>query len=327
MAQPEKHQHTVALQQCGSYDPQQVYLAIGRQLELLGGADCFFQKGQRVLIKPNLIVPKGPDIPAQTHPEVIYAMARIVKESGALPVVGDSPAWSTTAGCLKALGIDQRLRELGAEIVNLNQPVRMEIAGANVGVSRVALEADVIINMPKLKAHQQLGATFAFKNMYGCVAGLAGKEKAYWHFARGNEVESFCRMIVGVYQKLNPVLNIIDGIVAMEGQGPISGDPREVGYLIAGTAPAACERVCCGLVGFDPADLPLLTAAEKMGMGCSNDDSITIVGDRFTKPACPDFKPAIQTPLRFTFPRICKSIAKQCIILLKSLFCKRRSKI
>ena len=131
MAQPEKLQHTVALQRCGSYDPQQVYLAIGRQLELLGGADCFFQKDQRVLIKPNLIVPKGPDIPAQTHPEVIYAMARIVKEVGALPVVGDSPAWGTTVGCLKALGIDQRLRELGAEIVNLNQPVRMEIAGAN----------------------------------------------------------------------------------------------------------------------------------------------------------------------------------------------------
>jgi uncharacterized protein (DUF362 family) len=325
MAQPEKYQHTVVLQRCGSYDPQQVYLAIGRQLKLLGGADCFFQKGQRVLIKPNLIVPKGPDVPAQTHPEVIYAMARIVKEAGALPVVGDSPAWSTTAGCLKALGIDERLRELGAEIVNLNQPVRMKIAGANVGISRVALEADAIINLPKLKAHQQLGATFAFKNMYGCMCGMAGKEKAYWHFARGKEVESFCRMIIGIYQKLSPVLNIIDGIVAMEGQGPISGNPRDVGYLIAGTDPAACERVCCDLVGFDPTDLPLLMTAEKMGVGISKDKPINIVGDTFTKPACPDFKPAIQTPLRFTFPRICESAAKQCIILLKSLFCFRKS--
>lgn len=325
MAPPEKHQHTVALQRCASYDPRLVHLAVGRQLELLGGADCYFQKGQRVLIKPNLIVPRGPDVPAQTHPEVIYAMARIVKEVGALPVVGDSPAWSTTAGCLKALGVDERLRELGAEIVNLNHPVRMKIEGVNVGISRVALEADVIINLPKLKAHQQLGATFAFKNMYGCVAGLAGKEKAYWHFARGKEVESFCRMIIGIYQKLVPVLNIIDGIVAMEGQGPISGNPRDVGYLIAGTDPAACERVCCDLVGFDPADLPLLMTAEKMGVGCSNAGSITIVGDTPENPVCPDFKPAIQTPLRFTFPRICKSVAKQCMILLKRLFCFRKS--
>jgi uncharacterized protein (DUF362 family) len=185
MASPGNHQHTVALWRCDSYDSQQVYSAISTQFELLGGTDRFFKKGHRVLIKPNLIVPKPPEIPAQTHPEVIYAIARIVKEAGAFPIVGDSPAWSTTAGCLKALGIDQRLDELGVEIVNLNQPVRMNISGANVGVSRVALEADAIINVPKLKAHQQLGATFAFKNMYGCVCGLAGKEKAYWHFARG----------------------------------------------------------------------------------------------------------------------------------------------
>jgi uncharacterized protein (DUF362 family) len=324
MALPKQHHNTVALQRCQSYDPQQVYSAVAKQLEWLGGVECFIKSGQRILIKPNLIVPRS-DVPAQTHPEVIYALARIVKEAGAVPIVGDSPAWSTTAGCLKVLGIDQRLKELGAEIVNLNQPVRMNIQGANVGISRIALEADAIINLPKLKAHQQLGATFAFKNMYGCVCGLAGKEKAWWHFARGREFEPFCRMIIGIYQKLNPVLNIIDGIVAMEGQGPINGQPREVGYLIAGTDPAACERVCSDLVGFNPADLPLLTTAEKMGFGISADEPIHIVGDSFTTPACPDFKPAIQAPLRFTFPRICKSITKQVVILLKGLFCSRKS--
>jgi uncharacterized protein (DUF362 family) len=205
---------------------------------------------------------------------------------------------------------------LGVEIVNLNQPVRMKIEGANVGVSRIALEADAIINLPKLKAHQQLGATFAFKNMYGCVCGLAGKEKAWWHFARGKEFEPFCRMIIGIYHTLNPVINIIDGIVAMEGQGPISGQPREVGYLVAGNDPAACERVCCDLVGFDPKDLPLLVMAEKMAPG-STKTPIQVIGDIFDAPVCPDFKPAIQTPLRFTFPHICKSIGKQAMILLK----------
>ena len=311
MESSKKHPHTVALQRCKSYDSQEVHSAIARQLELLGGVEHFIKPGQRVLIKPNLIIPKPPVVPAQTHPEVIYAMARIVKEAGAVPVVGDSPAWSATVGCLKALGVDERLNELGAEIVNLSHPVRMKIAGVSVGISRVALEADVIINLPKLKAHQQLGASFAFKNMYGCVCGLAGKEKAYWHFARGKEVESFCRMIIGIYQKLSPVLNVIDGIVAMEGQGPINGRPREVGYLIAGTDPAACERVCCDLVGFDAGDLPLLATAGKMGVGIPDNDSVKIVGDLFTKPACPDFVPAIQTPLRFTFSHICKSVIKQ----------------
>ncbi len=317
MEPPEKYPNTVALQRCKSYDPHEVHSAISEQLELLGGVDRFIKPGQRVLIKPNLIVPRPPEVPAQTHPEVIYAVARIVKEAGGSPVVGDSPAWAATAGCLKALGVDERLEELGAEIVNLNQPVRMKIAGANVGISRVALEADAIINLPKLKAHQQLGATFAFKNMYGCVCGLAGKEKAYWHFARGKEVESFCQMIIGIYQKLNPVLNLIDGIVAMEGSGPINGQPREVEYLIAGTDPVACERVCCDVVGFDPADLPLLTTAEKMGVGIPKDEPIHIVGDIFEKPACPNFKPAVQTPLRFSLPHICKSIVKQILILLR----------
>ena len=230
----------VAVQQCKSYDPQMVYSAILRQFEILGGVEHFIKPSQRVLIKPNLIVPRPPQVPAQTHPEVIYAVARIVKEAGAVPVVGDSPAWSNTRGCLKALGIDERLEALGAEIVQLDNPIRMNIEGDNVGISRIAVEADVIINLPKLKAHQQLQATFAFKNMYGCVCGLGGKEKAWWHFARGKEFEPFCKMIIGIYHKLNPVMNIIDGIVAMEGQGPISGQPREVGYVVAGVNPVAC---------------------------------------------------------------------------------------
>ncbi len=310
---------TVAVQQCRSYEPAAVRAAIQSQLDLLGGVGQFFTSGQRVLIKPNLIVPKGPDIPAQTHPEVIYAMAEIVKDAGAMPLVGDSPAWSNTAGCLRALGIDKRLEKLGVEIVSLNNPVRMKVEGATIGISNVALGADAIINVPKLKAHQQLGATFAFKNLYGCVCGLGGKEKAYWHFARGADYDAFCRMVVGIYQKLPVVLNIIDGIVAMEGQGPINGAPRELGYLIAGTDPAACERVCCEMVGFDANDLPLLTAAAKLGVGCTGRRQIDVVGDAYDKPVLPDFTPATQTPLRFTFPHICKSITKQCVILIKNM--------
>lgn len=310
----------VAVKACADYEAAAVRAAIEAQFRLLGGVERFVQRGQRVLIKPNLIVPKAVDVPAQTHPEVIYAVAAIVKDAGATPLVGDSPAWGSTRGCLHALGVVERLDRLGAEIVNLNQPVRMTIENTPVGISRVALEADAIINIPKLKAHQQLGATFAFKNMYGCVCGLGGKEKAYWHFARGKEHEPFCRMIVGIYQRLKPVLTIIDGIIGMEGQGPINGRPRQVGCLVAGTDPAACERVCCDLVGFDPQHLPLLVTAEKMGVGYSLRDPVTVVGDAFEKPACQNFQAAQQVPLRFTFPRICKSIAKQGVILLKGLF-------
>lgn len=316
---------TVAVKRCDGYEPVAVRRAIESQFALLGGVEAFISPWQRILIKPNLIVPKGPDVPAQTHPEVIYALAEIIKDAGAIPLVGDSPAWSNTAGCLRALGVYDRLQKLGAEIVDLNRPERMNIEGATVGISRVALEADAILNVPKLKAHQQLSATFAFKNMYGCVCGLGGKEKAYWHFARGADMEAFCRMIVGIYRKMAPVLNIIDGIVAMEGQGPINGRPRELGYLVAGVDPAACERVCCELVGFEPGDLPLLTTAAKMNVGCHDREAISVIGDEYQTPALPDFAPAQLTPLRFTFPRICKSILKQCVILLKNMLHLKRN--
>lgn len=316
-------QAKVVVQHCPDYTPQAVRRAIETQFEQLGGIGTFISSGQRVLIKPNLIAPKSPEIPAQTHPEVVIAIAECVKEFGAVPVVGDSPAWSSTAGCLRASGGLDRLQAMGVEIVNLDSPVRMTIDGAAVGISRAALEADAIINVPKLKAHQQLGATFAFKNMYGCICGLGGKEKAWWHFARGRDYDAFCRMIVGIYQELSPVLNIIDGIVAMEGQGPINGTPRKLGYLVAGVDPAACEHICCELVGFDPADLPLLITAAKMGVGCHDRAAIQVVGDSFQSPVLPDFIPARQTPLRFTLPRICKSIAKQCLILFRTFFYKR----
>lgn len=316
----------VAVCRCLEYDYAHVDAAVRRLFDLLGGLDSFIRSGQRILIKPNLIVPKSPDVPAQTHPEVIFAVANLVKQAGAQPLVGDSPAWSNTAGCLKALGVYDRLCDLGVEIVQLDRPVRTRIEGANVGLSKVALQADVIINLPKFKAHQQLAATFAIKNMYGCICGLGGKEKAYWHFARGHQKEHFCRMVVGVYQKLAPVVTIIDAVIAMEGQGPINGTPRTLGYLLAGTDPVACERVCCDLVGFDPNSLPLLQAAEQMRYGLSPSEPVNILGDRFESPVCLDFKPAIQTPLRFSFLRILKSITKQLIILMKSTLVSRHSK-
>ncbi len=310
-------QPTVAVVRCPTYAPSAVREAVGRSLALLGGEERFIRPGWRVLIKPNLIVPVGPDIPAQTHPEIICAAAEWVRQADAIPVIGDSPAWGSVQSCLSALGVLNRLEYIGAEITPLNRPVRLKIEGTSIGISRAALEADAIINLPKLKAHQQLGATFAFKNMYGCVAG---KEKAFWHFAKGKSYASFCRMLVGVYCRLAPAVNLIDGIVAMEGQGPISGTARSLGVLVAGTDAAACERICCRLVGFDPTELPILQTAAQMGVGCREEDAIQCVGDPWTAPLCPDFKPARQVPLRFTFGRICKSIARQAVLLGRERF-------
>lgn len=312
---------TVAVVRCSAYTPVLVRRAVAEAFSLLGGRQRFIRPGQRVLIKPNLIVPVGPDIPAQTHPDVIVAVAEWVKAAGATPLVGDSPAWGDVAACLGALGIDRRLRELGAEIVPFDRSVRTLIDGSSLGISRTALDADAIINLPKLKMHQQLGATIVFKNMYGCVVG---KEKAFWHFAKGGSYDVFCRMLVGVYQRLAPVVTLIDGVVAMEGQGPINGQPRALGFLAAGTDAAACEHVCCRLISLDPATLPILRTAADMRVGCHDEALIDIVGDAWPSLVCTDFKPAEQTPLRFSFLRICKSVVKQAVLLYPNLFGRSR---
>ena len=150
--------------------------------------------------------------------------------------------------------------------------------------------------------------------MFGCVPG---KTKAYHHFTLGKDPDAFCRMLLGIYQLVNPALSIIDGIVAMEGTGPINGHPRRLGALIGGVDPVACELLCCRLVNFDPQQLPIIRTARNIGFGCGDLEDCNIVGDDYEELICADFAPARQTTLNFTLPRVCKSIVKQLFIKLK----------
>jgi uncharacterized protein (DUF362 family) len=303
----------VAVTACGDYEAINVERAVERQFTLLGES-INISRGDVVLLKPNLIIPRPAECPAQTHPAVILAAVKAVIELGGKPVVSDSPAWGDVTACIEALELKEPLEKLGAKVVQMNRPVNQKIAGARVGISRTALEADKIINLPKFKAHQQLGATFAIKNMFGCVAG---KEKVYWHFAKGADYHDFCSMLIGIYELLGPMVTILDGIIAMEGQGPVSGEGRNLGVMVGSADPVACEMVCCEIVKFKPQELPLICSARKLGFGCWDMDKIEVVGDDYKPLICDDFKASELTPLSFTFFRICKSIGKQIIIMTK----------
>ncbi len=183
----------VALVRCEDYEPARVGDAVRRQWELLGGVETFIQRGDTVLLKPNFIAPRSHrHSAAQTHPAVILETARLLKDYGARPFVADSPAWTNAAVCARVLGLTEPLRRLGVPIRQLNAPrmCRLAPGGPKVGISAAALDADVIVNLPKFKTHQQMVATFAVKNMFGCVSG---KRKALWHFRKGNTAERVCR--------------------------------------------------------------------------------------------------------------------------------------
>jgi len=310
----------VVLIRCEDYEPAtRLADAVARQFELLGGLESLIKRGDTVLLKPNFIAPRSHrHSAAQTHPAVILEVARLLKDYGARPFVADSPAWTSAAICARVLGLTEPLRKMGVPVRQLNTPRRCRLAPAQtrVGISSLALDADAIINLPKFKTHQQMVATFAVKNMFGCVSG---KHKALWHFRKGDTAEDFAGLILGVYRYLKPVLTIIDGIVAMHGQGPINGKSKPLGWLIGGLDPIACETVCCRLIGIEPDRLPIVRTATQIGFGCSDPGRIEIVGDALPATPCPDFEMAETAPVKFSLGRVCRSVTRQILLLSKSL--------
>jgi uncharacterized protein (DUF362 family) len=304
----------VSLNRCGSYDGNEIRKTIIKIFDDLGGIDRFIKPGEKVLIKPNLICPKTPDKPAQTHPSIIYETARLAVEAHARVTVADSPAWSDTRNCLKALGIDSKLDKLGVAIRDLDNPqkTRLPLTGLNAGISTTALEADKIINLAKLKAHQQMVATIAVKNMFGAVSG---KSKALWHYRKGNSTEEFASMLLGVFLRVKPAINIVDAVIAMDGQGPINGNPRPVAMLLGSEDAIACEMVCCRIIAMDEAALPIIRAGRIHSVGCGNFKDIEIMGEDIEDCICREFVHAIPVPLKFSLPRICRSAARQLWIL------------
>ena len=307
---------TVALTRCSDYSAKNVADAIQRQFELLGGLEKFVKYGDSVLLKPNFIAPLSRRHATQTDPAILIETAKLLKDFGAKPFIADSPAWDNISACVKALEMEEALKKLGVPFRQLDNPKICKIEpDTKVGISSVALDADVIINMPKFKSHQQLVATFAVKNMFGCVTG---KKKAYWHFAKGKDSQQFCQLLIGIFKFLNPVLTIIDGVIAMDGPGPINGTTKNLGWIIAGTEPISCETVCSKLINMAPQDLPMVRVAQKIDFGCWDLDKIKITGDAPEQAICKDFIPAELIPVRFSLIHVCKSICKQILLLAKT---------
>ena len=315
---------TVILSRCSDYSSPGIAEALQKQFELLGGLEKFVRPGDTVLLKPNFIAPRSRRHATQTDPAVIIETARLLKDFGAKPFVGDSPAWSNVFTCVKALKLKEPLKKLSVPVKQLDKPKKCRIGAKNtiVGISSVALDADVIINLPKFKSHQQLTATFAVKNMFGCVSG---KRKALWHFAKGKNADDFCELLIEIFKFLNPALTIIDAVVAMDGPGPIRGRARPLGWLIGGTDPIACETICAKLIGIKSENVPIIKTARQIGFGCSDPAKIEIVGDDFPQSICTDFQLPKLVPIGFSLLHVCKSICKQILLLAKAAIKKLHS--
>jgi uncharacterized protein (DUF362 family) len=291
---------SVSITRCASYEGAIVADAIRACLGPLGGVGAFVRPGQRVLLKPNFVVARAATEPCNTHPEFILAVARLVRERGAEPVVGDSPAMGTAGAVARKLGLSERLREAGVPLVEFTrgERFRSDMGDCTVTIAREVIDADVVINLPKLKTHQQAGMTCCVKNLFGCVVG---RRKAFLHFLCGGEEERFGGMLLDVARMARPALHVVDGIVAMHRGGPIRGEAIEFGAVLAGADPVAADTVAFHLAGADHDGVCTHRAARRAGIAGTRLDAIDLRGVPIAAMRCPRLEPpALMVPLNFS---------------------------
>lgn len=298
--------HTVAVERASCYDPSEVAEAMGRTLASLGGMETFVRPGERVLIKPNMLAAKTPERAVTTHPEALRAVIWLVREAGGIPLVGDSPGIGGFRAVAEKSGMAAVAREAGAELVPFDDAAAVSGSGLfrRMDVARPYLEADRLINLPKLKTHEMMTMTCAVKNLFGAVVGTA---KAGWHLKAGADRELFARLLLEIYLLRPPDLTIVDAVVAMEGDGPGSGDPRPMGLILAGANAVAVDVVAAELAGIPKQLLWVERAAERLGIDGWDRSRITTAGLSPDDARVPDFRLPHLSDVQFGLPGFLKN--------------------
>ncbi len=302
----------VGIISCDDYDEMQLQRKIIEGFRLFGGVEKYIGFGDKVFVKPNFIrAPRTRDDPPITNPALLYSLCKIIKDLAAKPIIGDSPAFGTVHRILKKCGYEKKMRELGVKLVQLRRTVEVKrtVAGEEKKFvfSKDIHESDVLINVPKLKVHGQMGMTLAMKNIFGCVPG---KRKAWRHMKYGDKEDGFARMIAETFAAFPPAFTILDGIIAMERHGPTGGDPAHIGLLLFGEDCVAIERVIAEILGIEPETLPVYRAAAGMGIGENRLEKIEIVGKPLAEIRPRRLVPSDKTPIRFSIMRVIRSTLK-----------------
>lgn len=306
---------TVSFVKADSYEHRALETSLRTLLEPLGGMSAFVKPGDRVLLKPNLLTGARPGKECTTRAELVYCVARLVQEAGGKPFLGDSPAFGSARGVALANGYQPILDELNLPIIDF-QGSRYQTVSAEFNhllLSKEAMEADVVINLPKLKSHVQLTLTMGVKNLFGCVPG---KMKAWWHMEAGKDQVRFGNMLVETARTIAPNLTILDGIIGHEGNGPSGGEPRPLGILGASAHVFALDRAIVDILGVDPAIIPTVAAAQRLGL-CPKRAEIAFPLLAPQDLRIDDWKlPDKLVPIDFGLPRVLKSTFRHLYIRL-----------
>lgn len=300
---------SVSLIRCSEYEYETVRERVRLLLEPLGGMAAFVSPGERVLIKPNLLSAKDPSAAVTTHPVLVRVVAEMARAIGCRVMIGDSPGIGSFRRVAQRSGIAAAAVESGAELVEFSETVDVNGIGLfrRITLARPYWEADKIINLPKLKTHEMMTMTCAVKNLFGAVVGT---EKAGWHLKAGTSQERFARLLLEIYLLKPPVLTIVDGVVAMEGNGPASGDPIALGALIAGGNGVAVDVVAARLTGIPSDLLHVEREAVRMGLAGAHPKEVHVFGAALSEFAQRPFRLPSGLDVQFGLPGFIKNSLK-----------------
>jgi len=282
----------VSIEKSPDYNIDTVTRAIEKSFERLGGVAKYIKPGMKVLIKPNLVMKKRPEDAATTHPSVVQAVSSIVRKAGGSVIIADSPGGlftpKTLNGIYHVCGIEKAAQESGATLnfdfseVEVDNPQGKYLK--KVTILKCIADADIIINIPKLKTHGQMVYTGAVKNMFGAVHGVF---KAEYH-VRMPDYNEFANAIIDIFLSAKPALNIMDAVIGMDGAGPTAGNPKHIGLILAAENAFELDYTALRIIGANPLDVPVIREAMDRGL-LSGEESMEIIGAELNEVLIKDF--------------------------------------
>ncbi|MHB8810945.1 MAG: DUF362 domain-containing protein [Desulfobulbaceae bacterium] len=305
----------VALTRCGDYREQTLHQSFDRMWAAC--APPLNLRGTQVLLKPNLITDRR-GLLACTEGRFILAAAQWFLDHGSRVAVGDSPAFGTAAAVLRGLGIADALRTKGVRVADFGRTRPVALAsGLQVGMAIEALDCDLLVNLPRVKAHAQMRLTVAVKNYFGCVGGM---RKPLWHMVHGGTPGRFADHLVELLAVLPKGITMVDGITAMHRTGPTGGKPYPLGLSACSVNPVALDRALLEVLGVDPEDSPLFEACRRANLDFSESGHL-----HFPLLTPADLRvegfivPPVLVPVRFNPLRFSKNSVRRLLIRLGAI--------
>lgn len=269
----------VVVLRCESYDSEQVFNTLRKGLNLLGGIERFIDKTDKILVKPNLLSGGKPEQLISPHPSVFEGIIRMLTEDNYKIFYGDSPGFGNPEKVAEKAGLKKVADAYDIPLGEFTKSKTIHFPEGHIckqfEIAQAVLETDSIISLCKMKSHWLTRITGAVKNQLGCVYGLH-KNALHGIFP---DAISFSKMLVDLSMYLKPKLYIMDGIIAMEGNGPASGNPSPMNVILMSDDPVALDATFCRMINLKPEYIPYIVYGKEYGLGNWCTEEIDFLGD------------------------------------------------